>query len=169
MYNLNENQNYSIFHIEKLSKQTELKHQSEALMQAAVQIARIAEHLTNETVRTEPKPEKNSDWIEIASKAYEFRRHRVEVFSDIHIACGPAWDILLDLFINHQRGRKVATGDACIAASCPHTTALRWIDVLVFDGLVTKSPDPTDARRSFVYLTADGIGKMHKALAGQNT
>jgi DNA-binding MarR family transcriptional regulator len=76
----------------------------------------------------------------------------------------PAWDILLDLYVNHSRGRRECVSSICTASSSPATTALRWISVLEAQDLVTRAADPSDKRRALVDLTPEGLRKMEAAL-----
>ncbi len=88
-----------------------------------------------------------------AQRAYRNRRRRAEVFGDESLFGEPAWDILLDLFVAGERGKRVAVTSACIGSGVPSTTALRWLNVLEARGLVEREEDNADARRSFVRLT----------------
>lgn len=67
------------------------------------------------------------------------------------------WSILLDLFISAFERRAVPTGDACLASSAPHSTALRHVIFLMEAGYVTRLPDSEDARRTLVGLTPKGL------------
>ncbi len=62
----------------------------------------------------------------------------------------PAWDMLLDLTAARLEGQRVSVSSLCIAAAVPTTTALRWIRTLVSRGFLVRTPDPADARRSFL-------------------
>jgi len=168
MHNLQECQKYKIVETEKPSSSLGLPQQVMMLRDAADQIAQMAEILAEEVLPPQSAPVSGADYEAIASRHYGFRRRRAKILGS-HIACGPAWDILLDLFINHYRNRKVAITDAAIAAACPHTTALRWIEVLVAEGLARKEPDLKDARRSFVILSTDGLEKMRSSLGDKLT
>lgn len=64
----------------------------------------------------------------------------------------PAWDLLLDLYVAELEGEPVAVSSACIATGVPTTTALRCINRLVRAGLLIRTVDPEDARRSIVTL-----------------
>jgi DNA-binding MarR family transcriptional regulator len=67
-----------------------------------------------------------------------------------------AWDILLELTASKLEGVPVPTSSLCIAAAVPTMTALRWINRMVEQGLLTHRSDPTDRRRVFVELTPQG-------------
>jgi len=72
----------------------------------------------------------------------------------------PAWDLLLDLFVSELEGEQVAVSSACIATGVPTTTALRCINRLVVAGLLIRTVDPEDARRSIVTLEAGCASKV---------
>ena len=77
----------------------------------------------------------------------------------------PAWDMLLDLFAAELEGKRVSISSLCIAAAVAPTTALRWLNRLVAEGLLERRPDPRDKRRAFVALSARGSGAMRGYLA----
>lgn len=77
----------------------------------------------------------------------------------------PAWNILLDLYVEASTNRKVSVSSACLAARVPATTALRWISILEREELVVRNQDPRDCRRTFVELTPDACSKMQRYLA----
>jgi DNA-binding MarR family transcriptional regulator len=72
----------------------------------------------------------------------------------------PAWDILLELYAAELAQRRVSITQICSAARVPTTTALRWLNTLEANHLVTRSVDPLDARRYFVALTEAGAQAM---------
>lgn len=83
---------------------------------------------------------------------------------DAELVSNPGWDIMLDLFVNHMRSRSVFVCGLCLAAHVPQTTALRWIGNLERRGLVSRSPDAKDRRRSIVRLTEAGLDQMREVL-----
>lgn len=92
------------------------------------------------------------------------RRQRDKIFGGSLFA-DPAWDMLLDLFVAQEKGlRPVSTSSLCIASAVPATTALRWIETLVQQGLVSRHADPKDGRRVFVRLTDEAWQKMRDLL-----
>jgi hypothetical protein len=99
--------------------------------------------------------------VERAEALYELRRVREVFFGDnADLFCEPAWDMLLDIFIGQERGRRLSVSDTCMGSGVPTTTALRWISVLEGRGLIEKVRDPHDARRSFVCLTPQGYDTL---------
>ena len=73
----------------------------------------------------------------------------------------PAWDILLDLYASSLEGRDVTVSDACIAASVPPTTALRYVKKLTKDGLICRIDAENDGRKVYLTLGVDA----HQAVA----
>jgi len=68
--------------------------------------------------------------------------------------------ILLDIFHQQASGKSVSVTDACIASQAPATSALRSIDRLIAAGMLTRQPDPHDARRKLLTLTQGGIDRV---------
>ena len=89
-------------------------------------------------------------------------------FFDPDFFCDPAWDMLLDLFLQQSLGRRVCVSSLCIASCAPSSTALRWIRALEEADLVERSRDPADGRRVFVRLTAAGHAKIAGYLAAMS-
>ena len=87
------------------------------------------------------------------------RQLRAELFSE-QLFSDPAWDILLELYALHLEQLRTSVSSVCVAASVPASTALRWIAKLEADGLVVRTEDQLDARRSWIALTSDGVERM---------
>jgi DNA-binding MarR family transcriptional regulator len=77
----------------------------------------------------------------------------------------PAWDMLLDLYEAELGQRKIAITALGLGADIPATTALRWINTLLDEGLVERSNDPLDGRRVFISLSAKGLESMQSYFA----
>jgi predicted transcriptional regulator len=77
----------------------------------------------------------------------------------------PAWEMMLDLFIQYSGGAKVSTTSICIASGVPLTTALRYIDQLEKCELVKRSASASDKRVVFIELTETGILAMGRCLS----
>jgi DNA-binding MarR family transcriptional regulator len=100
-----------------------------------------------------------------ARALYRARRARAASFDGHGNLFGePAWDMLLDLFIAREAGRRVSVSSACIAADVPPTTALRWLSVLERRGLVERQADPIDGRRVYVALSDTAHALMRQWL-----
>ena len=68
----------------------------------------------------------------------------------------PAWDILLTLYTIDGDRRRLSTRDLSKHANLALTTALRWLDYLEEQGLITRKPNPFDRRVVYVELSDKG-------------
>lgn len=68
----------------------------------------------------------------------------------------PNWDILLDLYIREQMGKRLSVSAACHSARVPPTTALRYVTILSENHWVERVPDTRDKRRNWLKLTVRG-------------
>lgn len=103
---------------------------------------------------------------DLARRFYSQRRRRARHLPD-GLFGEPAWDILLDLFIAAEEGRRIPVTSACIAADVPATTGLRWLQVLENQGLVERRADPADGRRTHVALSMAGYTAMANCMAAE--
>ena len=92
----------------------------------------------------------------LARREHQTRRLREELIPSLQFG-EPAWDILLDLFAHTIVGKAVHKTSAQIAAHCPPTTALRYIDILEDEGLVKHDKCEKDARVVLLQLTDAGV------------
>ena len=97
--------------------------------------------------------------VQLARRISQMRRKRDALFAPLTFA-DPEWDILLDLFAEGGFRRRVSMSSLCIAASVPTTTAVRCINAMIEQGLLTKSRDANDARRVLIELTEESRAKM---------
>lgn len=109
---------------------------------------------------------------ELASRYLKLRARRSAIAGE-HLLSDPAWDILLDLFVGHVRGKNVTITNACIASRRPSTTSLRYIDRLLKEGLLFRERDTRDHRKVHLRMTdrafhavAEWIGALQDQLAG---
>ncbi len=86
-------------------------------------------------------------------------------FFDAQILNGPAWNILIDLAAAGLQGRAVPTSSACASTQAPFSTALRHVNQLVEAGLVKRTIDPGDKRRTLLELEPDALEQMTRYLA----
>ncbi len=100
----------------------------------------------------------------LAGAIYRMRQHRQAYFASTLFA-EPAWDMLLDLFINKVRGARVSTTSLCLAAGVPHATGIRWIRTLREHGLLRRYRAPDDARLMLIEITPEGYQLMRRCLS----
>jgi predicted transcriptional regulator len=106
-------------------------------------------------------PDISTEDMLAAESAFRSRREREEIF-DATLFSDPAWDMLLDLYIARARGRRVTTSCACVAANCPPSTALRWLELLERQGLIERSDHDRDKRVRCIALTSKGVEGMNE-------
>ena len=90
----------------------------------------------------------------IGARALRFDLFKWGLFAD------PAWDMLLHLYLKELEQQRVAVSKLCTASYAPETTALRRIDQLEREGLITRHKDHLDARRVWVELSPAGSSAM---------
>jgi len=93
---------------------------------------------------------------------YKIRRVRDRIFQEPDMFAEPAWDMLLDLMVADRDHRSVSVTSACVASCVPLTTALRWVSVLEAKGLIERTRDDDDARRSYLMVTDKARALMRK-------
>jgi DNA-binding MarR family transcriptional regulator len=138
---------------------------SEEIHDVARKLLRLSEQLKELPAPQGAKPESvtPAKILKYAENLYNLRRQR-EKFFDKSLFGEPAWDLLLDLFIQGERGKQVSISSACVGAAVPTTTALRWVTTLMTKGLLCRVTDDTDARRSILKLTREGRQTMIRFL-----
>lgn len=100
----------------------------------------------------------------LAGAIYRMRQHR-QAYFDVALFAEPAWDMLLDLFINKVRGARVSTTSLCLAAAVPHATGIRWIRTLRDHDLLRRYRAPDDARLMLIEITTRGYQLMRQCLS----
>jgi len=136
---------------------------AEALLHLSQEVSRIAASLAQLSIGAGTLPRGDSpfcnrnaldvppervDWLIKARRARADYLTR-ELFSE------PAWDILLELLRAEVAQERVSASNACIAASVPTSTGLRWLRALEHHGLVLRQGDLHDARRTFAILSEE--------------
>ena len=99
----------------------------------------------------------------LARLLYTERRRRNRYFDD-QLFADPAWDILLDLYACSGEKREVYVSSACIAASVPMTTGLRYLRLLEQTGLIERYRAMRDGRRVLLRLSAQATSQMTQLL-----
>ena len=104
----------------KLTTLRQIAQQSPEL-RARVEAA-LAKCLTS-VLSEEHAPPSTAHVVKACIKARSMREQifGTDIFRD------PAWDMLLDLYVNRAEGRDTSVSSLCIAGGVPATTGLRYI------------------------------------------
>lgn len=89
------------------------------------------------------------------------RRQRTALFGSSRLADGPAWEMLIDLYIHHLQGKQLCIGAVCIISDLPMTNAVRILGRLLDANMVCRDPDPDDRRRCFIRLHPETLAGLH--------
>lgn len=108
--------------------------------------------------------ERNAANLAVKARIISEQRDQRRQFIGSELLGEPAWDMLLDLFMQYAGGAKVSTTSLCIASRVPGSTALRYISLLEQAGLVARSQSDFDRRVTFVGLTEAGVLAVGKYL-----
>ena len=123
---------------------------------------RLLSLLTSDDERVTIEPVSRADTpvlskAALLKKAQEIirnRRRRYDIFDKVMFG-EPAWDMLLLLYA-HDEGTRQTLSRLAELSGTTKTTALRWIDYLEKEHLVTRHAHPTDRRAVFVQITTKG-------------
>lgn len=108
--------------------------------------------------------ERNAFNLALKARSLYERRGRRRDFVPGDLLGEPAWDMLLDLFMQFAGGAQVSTTSLCVASRVPASTALRYIAALEEAGLVQRSDSEFDKRVTFVRLTERGVLSLGRYL-----
>jgi DNA-binding MarR family transcriptional regulator len=115
--------------------------------------ARVA-HLERELAGMHARERAMGNPVDGASRIYRLRRVRDHLFGDeAGLFAEPAWDILLDLYVAGARSAPISRTSACVAASVPNTTGLRYLELLETKGLIETRDDAHDRRQRLVTIS----------------
>jgi DNA-binding MarR family transcriptional regulator len=147
-----------------MSKNTELRQLAERLIQLSgsegLEGALVDRH---DTQSADPDDYDEAVLVQVARSFYRIRRTRSRILP-ADLFAEPAWDMLLDLFIQRSNGQRVTVTSLCIASGVPPTTALRWISGLIESDLVARFESEQDRRKAFIVLTDRGYREMRSIL-----
>lgn len=162
-------------------RMTSSLQQAERLRKAALELLQVANQLElaasvpnlvtpsgSSIPATQQGPETHvaDDFLQVAINTYWVRRQREKYFPTAFFG-EPAWDILLDLYAGETKGRITSVTSACIAASTPLTTGLRWLGVLEDKGFVRREQSTHDNRVMNVRLTAQARNALESYFSEQ--
>lgn len=106
--------------------------------------------------------------VERARQMYVNRARRTRVFNSKMFG-EPAWDMLLALYVTDQALAHHTVSGLVSLSGAPHTTAIRWIDLLIQEGLFTRKPSPFDARVFWIGLTEEARQDLDAYFADAET
>ncbi|SBV34685.1 Transcriptional regulator, MarR family [uncultured Sphingopyxis sp.] len=93
------------------------------------------------------------------SLSIQIRRIRRSHFGTAEMS-GAVWDMMLDMMLAGAHGRELSASDLATGAGVPLSSGLRMIASLERRGLVHRSIDERDRRRTIVRLTDSGTERM---------
>lgn len=107
------------------------------------------------------RPTNRADLLALAEAVQNARYARAEAFPKLaSLIADPTWDILLALFIAHERGETMTVIKACDSTFAPKATAIRHIRLGEQQGYINRAADTVDRRRVFLALAPDGVSAM---------
>jgi hypothetical protein len=111
------------------------------------------------------RPIDPTDLLALAEAVQGARYARAEAFPKLSsITADPTWDILLLLFISHQRGEIITVIKACNSTFAPRATAVRHIQLCEQQGYIERPADTIDRRRVFIALTSGALQRCVSTL-----
>lgn len=147
-------------HMQQFSNQevAELKSRIDQIHEL---LASRGEELPPAPVRTDEGREAapRSALLDQLSFSIQMRRMRRSHFGSAELT-GPVWDMMLDLMLAGAHGRALSASDLATGAGVPLSSGLRMISALERLGLVQRSIDERDRRRTIVRLTDKGTERM---------
>jgi DNA-binding MarR family transcriptional regulator len=108
-----------------------------------------------------PSPQKT--YLDRAREILLRRRRREQIFGKGMFG-EPAWDMLLLLYVS-ESGRRQTISRLAKFAGASKSTAIRWMDYLEGQKLISRETHPTDKRAVFVELSRRGRDAMELYLS----
>jgi hypothetical protein len=133
------------------SKLTTLRQISQQSEDLRARVDAALSRCLNSVLSEEQAPPTTTQVVKSVIKS---RNSRAEIFGT-DIFRDPAWDMLLDLYVNRDENRETSVSSLCIAAGVPATTGLRYIAEMEANGFLSRRKDKRDARR--VLIDADPL------------
>lgn len=79
----------------------------------------------------------------------------------------PGWSVLLVLFRAHLEDRPLRMARLATDAHVAMTTMVRWMELLLANGLAERRPDPARARGVLFALSAHGAERVRQQLIAE--
>ncbi len=100
----------------------------------------------------------------------ERARRLVALKGEIAGVCGgvkvtdPVYDTLLHLYIAEEESMPMSVSAVAPLTGIPATTCLRWIGQMENAGLIVRTRDSGDARRTWICLSADCKARLNRLI-----
>ena len=102
----------------------------------------------------------------LAKQLIKQRRHRNRLFGTFGRFGEPEWDTLLDLYVARAGSVDVSLSSACIGTMIPAVkTALRYLSLMVEQGILESYQLPADSRLTYVRLSERSTVLMNRHLS----
>ncbi|MDA7787942.1 hypothetical protein N8940_01770 [Sphingomonadaceae bacterium] len=101
---------------------------------------------------------------ELAEELGKARSATKAIFQNCDVSDGPAWDMLLTLFVSDMAAKGLTSAEIAAAQGCTASTGLRWLQHLEHAGLTEFFDDSSGQHENLVRLTVLGKQKMEAAL-----
>ena len=92
-------------------------------------------------------------------------RNRRARYFDNDLLGDAFWMILLDLYANDARGKRVAVSELAVAANIRATTALRYLALLSERNMIERERSSSDRRVIYVGLTPNAVEQLEHYFA----
>lgn len=134
-----------------------LKKEKDQLLSVAIQIAKIAEEISQREAVEEIAPAESTRERVYREACGQFETFKCRLK---HLPAVPTHDpglaILLELFMAGETGRKLSVTSVGLEQGVPTGTLNRWLSVLCDSGFAEREPDGKDRRRVWISLTELG-------------
>jgi DNA-binding MarR family transcriptional regulator len=107
------------------------------------------------------RPEDRAILVAKARALFAERKRRSRHFKSVMFG-EPAWDVLLALYITDFAGGRQSIGKLINWTGEPQTTALRWINYLEKERLISRETHPLDRRTVIVEITPKGRDQLDR-------
>ncbi|QJB68033.1 hypothetical protein [Parasphingorhabdus halotolerans] len=140
-----------------------------SLKKVMVKLKALEELITvNEKSGVEEKTAKKlgtGELIERARKNLRWSRSKVQAMdSGYGLFSDACWNMCLDIYICNLNREPITVSSIAHSSGIPMTTAMRYINVMVKQGLLIKTPNPSDNRMFLVSMSMDSIERTTNVL-----
>lgn len=141
------------------------------MQQASEQIENLDRRIAdsrNEMDKEQPASSEeltHSDLIERAQKYLLWGRRKSATLDNGNgLFADSCWNMCLDIYICGLKEERVTVSSIAHSSGIPMTTAMRYINVMVEQGLIQKTQNPDDNRMTFVSVSPDCMDRIRTLL-----